>query len=115
MATKPFKFRYVNEITGVFVLLIVALLVAGIILAGRAQAGNNGVGVIGVEGEKVEHVRLGGRAVPFGIVGCVACGIDQRLPLVLAADRHVQHEIEGDVHKSRDIFRALDVAAHPVN
>ena len=37
MATKPFKFRYVNEITGVFVLLIVALLVAGIILAGRAQ------------------------------------------------------------------------------
>jgi len=37
MATKPFKFRYVNEITGVFVLLIVALLIAGVILAGRAQ------------------------------------------------------------------------------
>jgi phospholipid/cholesterol/gamma-HCH transport system substrate-binding protein len=34
---KPFKFRYVNEIVGTFVLLIVALLVAGIILAGHAQ------------------------------------------------------------------------------
>ena len=34
---KPFKFRYVNEIVGTFVLLIVALLVAGIIFAGHAQ------------------------------------------------------------------------------
>ncbi len=34
---KPFKFRYVNEIVGTFVLLIVALLVVGIILAGHAQ------------------------------------------------------------------------------
>lgn len=35
--SKPFKFRYVNEIVGVFVLLVVAALVVGIILAGRAQ------------------------------------------------------------------------------
>ena len=35
--SKPFKFRYVNEIVGGFVLLIVAALVAGIILVGRAQ------------------------------------------------------------------------------
>lgn len=34
---KPFKFRYVNEITGAFVLLVVALLIAGVIVAGRAQ------------------------------------------------------------------------------
>ena len=34
---KPFKFRYVNEIVGAFVLLIVILLMAGILLAGRAQ------------------------------------------------------------------------------
>ncbi|MCX7010839.1 MAG: hypothetical protein NTY53_26970 [Kiritimatiellaeota bacterium] len=34
---KPFKFRYVNEITGAFVLLVVALLVAGVVLAGHAQ------------------------------------------------------------------------------
>ncbi len=34
---KPFKFRYVNEIVGTFVLAIVALLVIGILLAGRAQ------------------------------------------------------------------------------
>jgi phospholipid/cholesterol/gamma-HCH transport system substrate-binding protein len=34
---KPFKFRYVNEIAGAFVLLTVALLVAAILLAGHAQ------------------------------------------------------------------------------
>ncbi|MCE9613068.1 MAG: MlaD family protein [Lentisphaerae bacterium] len=34
---KPFKFRYVNEIVGTFVLFIVALLMAGILLAGHAQ------------------------------------------------------------------------------
>lgn len=32
-----FKFRYVNEIVGVFVLLVLGLLVVGIMLAGRAQ------------------------------------------------------------------------------
>ncbi len=34
---KPFKFRYVNELAGTFVLVAVAALLAGIILAGRAQ------------------------------------------------------------------------------
>ncbi len=34
---KPFKFRHVNEIVGVFVLVVVAALIVGIILAGRAQ------------------------------------------------------------------------------
>lgn len=35
--TKPFKFRYVNEIAGVFVLLILLLFVTGIVLAGLVQ------------------------------------------------------------------------------
>jgi phospholipid/cholesterol/gamma-HCH transport system substrate-binding protein len=35
--SKPFKFRYVNEIVGTFVLVVMAALIAGIILAGRAQ------------------------------------------------------------------------------
>ncbi len=34
---KTFKFRFVNEITGVFVLLAIAFLIGGIFLAGRAQ------------------------------------------------------------------------------
>ncbi len=34
---KPFKFRYVNEIVGTFVLAIVALLIVGVIFAGHAQ------------------------------------------------------------------------------
>lgn len=37
MANTPFKFRYVNEIVGTFVILVVALLVAGMVLVGRAQ------------------------------------------------------------------------------
>jgi len=35
--TKPFKFRYVNEIAGAFVLLVIGLFIVGIILTGRAQ------------------------------------------------------------------------------
>ncbi len=34
---KPFKFRYVNEIAGSFVLLVVLALIAGVIVAGHAQ------------------------------------------------------------------------------
>jgi len=37
MKNKPFHFRYVNEIVGVFVLLVIVLLVAAVIVAGRAQ------------------------------------------------------------------------------
>lgn len=37
MAAAPFKFRYVREIVGVFVLIAIALFVAGIFLMGRAQ------------------------------------------------------------------------------
>ncbi len=37
MKTKPFQFRYVNELVGGFVLLVVLLLVLAIVLAGRAQ------------------------------------------------------------------------------
>ncbi len=37
MSTKPFQFRYVNEIVGGFVLLVVVLLLAAVIVAGRAQ------------------------------------------------------------------------------
>jgi len=35
--TKPFKFRYVNEIVGTFVLVILVFLVIGIVVMGRAQ------------------------------------------------------------------------------
>jgi len=37
MKNKPFQFRYVNEIVGGFVLLVVALLIAAVFVAGRAQ------------------------------------------------------------------------------
>jgi len=34
---QPFKFRYVNEIVGTFVILVLVLLLAGLFLAGQAQ------------------------------------------------------------------------------
>lgn len=34
---KPFKFRYVNELVGTFVLIVLGLVVAGVIVIGRAQ------------------------------------------------------------------------------
>ena len=34
---QPFKFRYVNEIVGTFVILVLVLLLVGIFLAGQAQ------------------------------------------------------------------------------
>lgn len=34
---KPFKFRYVNEIAGGFVILVAALLIVGVVVAGHAQ------------------------------------------------------------------------------
>jgi len=37
MKNKPFQFRYVNEIVGGFVLLVVALLIVAVFVAGRAQ------------------------------------------------------------------------------
>lgn len=37
MKTKPFQFRYVNEIVGGFVLVVLALLVVALLVAGRAQ------------------------------------------------------------------------------
>jgi len=37
MKNKPFQFRYVNEIVGAFVLLVIALLIAAVFIAGRAQ------------------------------------------------------------------------------
>ena len=35
--TQKFKFRYVNEIVGGFVLLVFLLLLVGVLLAGHAQ------------------------------------------------------------------------------
>ena len=35
--SKPFKFRYVNEIVGLFVLVVLSAVIAGIFLAGREQ------------------------------------------------------------------------------
>jgi len=37
MKNKPFHFRYINEIIGGFVLMVIALLVVAVFVAGRAQ------------------------------------------------------------------------------
>ena len=56
-----------------------------------------------------------GRAVPFREFRCVAGRRHQRLPLLGGADGQVQHEVEIHLDEPRDVLRALDVAAHPVD
>ena len=46
---KKFKFRYVNEIVGGFVLLVVLLLLAGVLVAGHAQHWFEGTSVINLK------------------------------------------------------------------
>ena len=58
---------------------------------------------------------LGGRAVPFRELRRVARGVHQRLPLLGGADGQVEHEVEIHLDEPRDVLRALDVAAHPVD
>ena len=40
---------------------------------------------------------------------------DERFPLLIAARRGIEHELEVDVHEPRHVLGAFDVAAHPVN
>src|SRR5436305_14307285 len=78
---KHFKSRYVNELTGVFVLVVMALVVAGLIFSGHSQrwfarkyvfnvllpeAGSSGlrrgdeVFILGVSAGLVDDIRVGG-------------------------------------------------------
>ena len=85
------------------------------VLPRSTQAGDDRVGIVAVEGEKLNDILLRGLAVAFGEILVVACGVDQRLPLLACPIRRVEHEVEVDVDEARHIFRALDAAAHPVN
>jgi len=49
MKTKPFQFRYVNEIVGGFVLLVIILMIVAVFLAGRAQGWFEPVRKIGLD------------------------------------------------------------------
>src|SRR5581483_8238843 len=85
------------------------------VFAGGAEAGDDGIGIVPVEGQEVDDVVLGGGLVTLGELDVVAGDIDNRLPLLVLAARRIEHEVEVDVDETRDIFRAFDVAAHPVN
>lgn len=66
--TKPFKFKYVNEITGAFVLLVAALLIAAVIIAGHAQQWFEPVLVISTEfsAEGSAGIKRGAEVVILG-------------------------------------------------
>ena len=85
------------------------------VLARGAQTGKDGIGILRVEGEKVDHVVLGGLAVAFAERLGIAAGIDQGLPLLRGIQRQIELQIEIDADVTRDVFRALDVARHPVD
>src|ERR1700737_5224909 len=73
------------------------------------------VDVLLIERQEVDDVVLGGRAVPFRELRRVARGCHQRLPLLGGTNRQVKHEVEIHLDEPRDVLRALDVAAHPVD
>src|SRR6267378_5334013 len=63
----------------------------------------------------MNNVLLRRFAVPFGEGLFVTRGIDERLPLLTFARRRVQHELKVHFDEPGDVFRPLDIAAHPVN
>ncbi len=85
------------------------------VLARGAQTGPDRVGALVIEGEELDDVALGGGPVPFREFRRVAGGVHQRLPLLCGADGQVEHEIQVHLDEPRDVLRALDVAAHPVD
>ena len=86
------------------------------VLAGR-RAGTSRIELT-FSGSNVRNwmtFRCGRRAVAFREHRRVAGGVHQRLPLLCGTDRQVEHQVEVDVDEARDVLRALDVAAHPVD
>ena len=70
---KKFKFRYVNEIVGGFVLLVILLLLAGVLVAGHAQHWFEGTGVLQLKlpqeegfGEGFMGLQKGGEVILLG-------------------------------------------------
>ena len=85
------------------------------VLARRPQAGADRVDVLLIEGEELDDVLLRRRAVPFRELLRVAGGGHERLPLLRGAGGQVEHEVQIHLDEPRDVLRALDVAAHPVD
>src|SRR6185369_11861148 len=85
------------------------------VLARRAQARQDRAGVLLIEGEEADDRFLRRHAVAPREDVAVAGRVDERLPLLHRADRHVEDQVERHVHEARDVLRALDVAAHPVD
>ena len=85
------------------------------VLAGGAETGSNRVGVVGIVREELNDALLGGGAIAVRELLCIARRIDERLPLLHRADRHVEHQVERHVDEARDVLRPLDIAAHPVD
>src|SRR6266850_7046226 len=63
----------------------------------------------------MNNVLLRRFAVPFGEGLFVTRGIYERLPLLTFTRRRVQHELKVHFDEPGDVFRPLDIAAHPVN
>ena len=88
------------------------------ILAGREEAGDDRIGVLFPEGEELRHVLAVGPLVEPEEGLLVACRAEDREPVLLellvVEIGEVEHQLQVHVEQTRDVLRALYVAAHPV-
>ncbi len=74
------------------------------------------VGVLQVEGQKLQHRALGGFLVALVEVLVVARGGDNRVPLGRRlVERQVEHQVIVDVDEAGDVVGAFEIARHPVD
>ena len=88
------------------------------VLAGREEARNDRVGVLFTEGEELGHALAVGAIVELEEGLLIARRTEDRQPvlleLLIVEIGEIKHQLEVHIEQARDVFRALDIAAHPV-
>src|SRR4030095_3552711 len=85
------------------------------VFAGCAQTEIDRIQVLGIEGEKLNHIVLGRFAVLLLKRLAVPARVDERLPLVGFLERKIQLQVKIDFNESCDVFRAFGVPPHPID
>ena len=85
------------------------------VFASMCQTVDDRVGILTIEGEKLDHVRLIRQPVPLPEVGLVAKRADQAVPETARMHRALNGHVERCFCGPRNVFRTLNLAIHPIN
>ena len=87
------------------------------VLAGRGDGGDNRVRVVRAENQELRHRLPVGLGIQLEEGFIIARGLDDRHPIVSEAlvveAAEIEEQLEIHIDDARDVFRPLDVAAHP--